>query len=514
MNSTAGRSSFSKEQSEGNADAPRIFLSFASEDQWWVDIFTRRAWFTDQLGPVRIENYKADSNLPFGELSDWIDKRVSQATAVVAFISKDYRTKPWTLVEWQKSLNERQRRQLIVVPIIMDNDAKVWWQALKREGKLFSLSDNYQFADFTDDNGSCAIITDNEKVISRIVGLAKEIRRVLGNPVSNYSPPVDKSDPTFIFLGHPTSRFSEEMEKQANTLDASLRSNGMSVVRWKDGWSANPASTKDSGASLFLQPLAPGEAANLSATCDHLTALNISDPRVILWLPAGYSDAKFEAAVDPAFSPSLSIPWPGPVLRSDNPIALASWLLREFLPLRDTEKPLVQVETVGELYAPDQNLEASQLSEQLTNEFCSIVECVVKPDATSPWKFWDTMFKEQIEQIKKIPGSRAIVAIHDLDIPRSTDPISMRKAMEKKFSRYQDDVKQAGADGLKLFWAALIFNNATALPFVDYPFNGRFKNWRLLRFERRDKQTDGSSMVPYPASLAVFKTRLADWVNR
>jgi hypothetical protein len=126
--------------------APRVFLSYASEDAWWVKSFTQRDLFGLQLGNVRVENYIVDENLSFGDLKPWIDKHLDKATVVIAFVSEFYRKKQWTLEEWQRSLTEYQRRRLIFVPVMLDADAKAWWAKLRDTGRLSELGSNYQYS--------------------------------------------------------------------------------------------------------------------------------------------------------------------------------------------------------------------------------------------------------------------------------------------------------------------------------------------------------------------------------
>src|SRR4051794_32973635 len=103
---------------------PKVFLSFAREDTPWVNQFSR--WL--QLGDaVEVENYMVGDNLEFGRLSEWVDKRLNEATAVIAFMSEYYREKKWAQVELNRTLNEARRRRLIFVPIMLHPSAKGWW---------------------------------------------------------------------------------------------------------------------------------------------------------------------------------------------------------------------------------------------------------------------------------------------------------------------------------------------------------------------------------------------------
>jgi hypothetical protein len=104
------------------------------------------------------------------------------------------------------------------------------------------------------------------------------------------------------------------------------------------------------------------------------------------------------------------------------------------------------------------------------------------------------------------------VAVHDLDVTPSPNVVANRKRIEMKFQRMQDFVRQTeAASKLKFFWAALLYKNASALPFGRYPFDGRFKDWRLLGFERVGDSSAGQPVRPDPASLGVFRAELSEW---
>jgi hypothetical protein len=79
----------------------------------------------------------------------------------------------------------------------------------------------------------------------------------------------------------------------------------------------------------------------------------------------------------------------------------------------------------------------------------------------------------------------------------------------------QDYVRETDCGSkLKFFWAALIYKNAKALPFAHYPFDGRFKDWRLLSFERAEGHSDTEHPVrPAPASLGAFRAQLSKWAT-
>lgn len=71
-------------------------------------------------------------------------------------------------------------------------------------------------------------------------------------------------------------------------------------------------------------------------------------------------------------------------------------------------------------------------------------------------------------------------------------------------------VESATQRPLNLFRAALVVRNPKVLPFFRYPHDGRYKDWRLLRFDRPD---DDTPLKPDPASKAYFRAQLAAWAS-
>jgi TIR domain len=512
------------------ASPPKIFLSYASEDVTFVNWFTRKEWFAQQIGIVTLENYLAGDNLEFGALTEWVDKQISEATVVIAFVSEFYRSKGWTKVEWDKTLTEFRRRRLIFVPVMLDSEARAWWEDLRQRGDLNILLSDYMYSNFSDDRGKRLSISENHAVQEQIAQLARAIKAFLfaappvsqppGSPETTLLPEADARE--IVVLGHPTSRFAEDLAGQASDLVQTVRAEGLSVQHWKDGWLKNSAARDEGGQSpgvsaVFVQPLAAGEASEEVAepgkTRKRLADAGVAAPPLVLWLPRGQSDLDFEkaAAASTETLPDLPTLRTRPALRTD-PARDLSLQLRAILrstPARDA--PVVQIETVGSK-AGQPDHEATRLSEQLIQLFGNIVNSVVTTDSTSPWRFWDELFKMQITEL---PGNRAIVAVHDLDVTPSADKTANRKCIELKFQRMQDYVRETdGANKLKFFWAALIYKNAKALPFAQYPFDGRFKDWRLLSFERVEGHSDTEHPVrPAPASLGAFRAQLSSWAT-
>ncbi len=502
------------------ARSPKIFLSFASEDRNWVKWFTHDDWFRSKLKNVIVENYLLGENLDFGPLRSWLDQRINESTVVIAFISRYYRQKQWTRVEWDTALSEFHRGRLIVVPVMLDADAKDWWSSLQQEARL---SDDYQYSDFTDKNGAPVIIDNNQEVQTKIEKLAERIKWLLTGPAksaiaANSGATAGSGGAEVVVLGHPTSRSADNIAAQASALEKAAEAEALRVQKWSDGWQTDTTArgqpTVAAGtAAVFVQPLPAGEASDqlddLGRTAIRLSKAGVSDAAVVLWLPDGDSDADFRgaAAVPMELLPDLSSLRLKPALRVDTPQQL-SRQLRAIIPASPAPHgPVLQIETVGSTNGnPD--VEAIRLSRKLSQMFGDIVNGVIITESPA-WGFWAEQFKAQIAQIS---GSRAIVAVHDLDVTPSANAQLTRRSIEKKFEQMQKYVSQTDCAGkLKFFWAALLYNNANALPFGRYP-SGRFNEWRLLSFEPNDDPS-GPPVRPDPASLGVFRAELCEWAS-
>jgi hypothetical protein len=503
-----------QEDPAGAPDAARIFLSFASDDEAWVLAFTNRAWFGNLLGNVRIQNYLAGDNLPFGELGRWLDERIGRAAVVIAFVSADYRSKKWTVAEWLSSLRAAQRDKLIFVPVMLDSDAKEWWASQRRHGGLSVLPDDYQYADFTDGLGKrLNIRPEDTSVTERIKELAKEIRGML---VDRSDEPIDGQRPLtdVVVLGHPTARSAEGVETQSSALLKELKTSSLKVEFWRDGWRGRSAEQAGQAATLckdavFVQPLAAIEAADYAAspgmTSTYLERAGITGARVALWLPHGVRDAAFEQKMVASADDQPTM------LRSDTPAELAAWLCGALrVETMAAHTLALQIEDLGFEDDTIPDPEAVRLAEEVQEGLCGVVNGIVKPNPP-PWPFvgFDPGLKDLITIVQ---GDRAIIAVHDLDIPPSTED-KTRKAIERKFLAMQDVVQLVESTTkrqLNLFRAALVVRNPKVLPFFKYPNDGRFKDWRLLRFERPDEETP---LKPDPASKAYFRAQLAAWAT-
>jgi hypothetical protein len=502
---------------------PKIFLSYASEDAYWVDKFTDMKWFTSQIGAVEIQKYLAADNVDFGGIAAWVSKQVDGASVVIAFISEFYRKKQWTKVELGEALTAYQRKRLVFVPIMMDSAALAWWAELRKKGDLFALPRDYAYNEFIGSEGFRVKIDGDDEVQGKIARLARAIKAALAPPVvpPPDPAPVDLQVCQVCVLGHPSNRLTEELTMQADALADSARADALFVHRWKDNWLNNPSARIEpclatGPSTLFVQPLAPGEAseqaADRSRTGKRLEKVGIQSPPVILWLPPAHSDPEFEAAAAAPTEtlPDISVLREVPALRTDSPRELSSRLRAMLIPTRADDAPVLQIETVGSPPGAKPDLEAARLSQEIMQLFGAIVNSVVQTDSTSPWPFWADQFKLQIGLI---PGSRAIVAVHDLDVPRSADKLTRRKRIETKFQQMLEYVRQSEASSkLNFFWAVLVYNNQEVLPFGQYPWDGRYKDWRVLSFERPDCGCQVKQPLrPDAASLSVFRTLLFQW---
>jgi hypothetical protein len=517
------------------AKVPKIFLSFASEDGYWVKWFTHRDWFGLPLGNVIVENYLVNERLDFGPLRIWLEQQIDDATVVIAFVSEYYRQKQWTSVEWNKALTESHRRRLIFVPVMLDADAKAWWDDLLQKGGLSGLSPDYMYSDFTDGYGERVTIGDNDAVQKKIQKLAIRIKGFLSTPSGRgviadphapngrdsaqsthaQDPTAQSTGPEVVVLGHPTSRFAEDVAAQASALAKTAEGEAVRVQKWDDGWQSNSAARAQTAVdpgtpAVFVQPLAPVEASDqlidVTKTGKRLGRAGVPDAAVVLWLPNAESDPDFKAA---AAAPTQALPDVSalrvkPALRIDAPHELSRQLRAILRSTPVLNGPVLQIETVGSTTGKP-NVEAIRLSRKLSQMFGDIVNGVIVTEAPA-WEFWAEQFKLQIAQIS---GSRAIVAVHDLDVTPSANPVATRQSIEKKFQQMQEYVSQTEcASKLKFFWAALLYNNRDALPFARYP-SGRFNEWRLLSFEPNDDPA--GPPVPDPASLGVFRAELCEW---
>jgi hypothetical protein len=487
--------------------APRVFLSYASEDVNWVIEFKR--FLVGPLGNVVIDDFKNGGNLQFGKLGPWLDQKVSEASVMIAFVSSTYAQKDWTKDEWQLGLTKRQRGQLIFVPVMMDADAKTWWNVLRKNGELALLPADFQYVDFTHE-GRRATIEGSR--VQQISDLAATIRLLLASPevvqnaLAKDGASAVNNHEEIVLLGHPSGRFDVGLEAEVAAAEQHLRGQSLPCRKWDDGW-RKPAfrpvlpSTSDF-TPLFVHPIAPGETDDpfdyAEKAEQRLKSMGVKSLRLALWLPSGQGDDTFETAAKSRHSADF------PALRVDTPEELALWLGGLVRPITP-DALVIQIEAMGYPNDAVPDPTTTQLAEDLEQRFCGIVNREIVPNP-GLWKFWGEEFNEQL---RMLPGNRAIIAVHDLDIKPSADIQTVRNSLETKLKAAQEAIEQANredAQGRKVdpFFTALLVRHAKALPFATYPSNGRFKDWRLLRFE-------ATGVRPVPASLAVFRGQLTKW---
>ena len=242
------------------SEAPRIFFSYASEDEGWVNVFRNPIWF--KVGTAKILDYSVEEVL-YGGLKDALYGQLDQSAVFVAFVSAAYSRKEWTFAEWEKALEERHRRRLIFVPIMLDADGITWWRGRQQEGKLATLPRAYQYVDFTDGGGRRIAIQGNTDtvVVGKIARLADQIRHDLEIPPPDLRPlppPPPPNEAEVVVLGHPKAALPEELREHVDSLCETLRSGGVRTEMWGGGWRKNAEARSKSTAvsrTIFVQPV-------------------------------------------------------------------------------------------------------------------------------------------------------------------------------------------------------------------------------------------------------------------
>jgi hypothetical protein len=509
-------------------DAPRIFFSYASEDGYWVEAFKKSTAFKS-IGCVRVLDYAAEE-VGYGPLGAALGEQLHRSAVVIAFVSRDYSKKVWTIAEWEQSLTEAQRRRLLFVPIMLDADATAWWQSLRKQGKLTSLSRDYAYVTFTDAGGGrLDIRPEDTQVNGKIARLARQIRDDLegATPLGAERadpPPVTVEASNIVVLGHPKAALPQEMMAYIGALAETLKHRGVLVELWKDGWRRKPEARGKAAVNsdtVFVQPLAESEAADMAsdrgATGVYLGEAGFPNAKVVLWLPAAFHDPDFEAA---AASSADARTFPG--LRVETPRALADWLEGYRNRSDSGSQTKIQIKTIGLMDGPpsQQSAASQRVIERLRDQFINIAANLVDNPAPEPppWEFWGDQFAEHL---KRLPGNRTIIAIHDLDVTPDSNG-SVEKQLQSRFDEILTAVRKEqearsndGRPPLNAFLAALLVRTASALPFNEYPYDGRYREWRLLGFAPPNGAGPGDEprLEPNPASLAVFRQKLFSWAH-
>jgi len=508
--------------------APRVFLSYASEDRHWVKQF--KGWFCDLLGNVFVVDFLDGNNLDFGPLEEWLNEQVDEAAVMVAFVSDSYIEKAWTIVEWQRGLTQAKREKSIFVPVMMHADAKAWWEQLRKDGKLDALPQDFQYADLTDE-GRRALLADGSPAVEKVTNLARRIKKKLDEwapplplPASGRGADEDRKknlvadEPEVVILGHPILRLDDDLQAELKAAAQELSRIGLSSRGWPDTWWKNKdkpeyrAKFQTSMASpVVVQIVVPEEADPTDicrSTADRLGKLGIAGARVALWLPQGQTDSAFEAAVKSA-KPDIF-----PAFRTDTPDGLAEWL-RTLLGSSGANSGTMRLQ-IEAMRVADANPATKYLCNALGSGFRDIVRETVPGDSPSPQPFFlGDAFKVQMEDLM---GGRAIVAVHDLNIQASPDRRAIRKQLEDKLKYVQDTIEEINkvnkdnseAPPLDLFFVALLARHASAFP-CDFPPDGNFKDWQLLHFEPTGK--DVAPIAPNLDSLELLKGEMSRWAS-
>jgi hypothetical protein len=509
-------------------EAPRIFFSYASDDVWWVEAFKLSAAFTT-IGNVKVLDYSAE-DAGYGPLKEALDKQINRSSVVIAFVSADYTKKTWTVAEWESSLSEAQRRRLVFVPIMLDADAKVWWERLRNQGKLGGLSRDYAYVSFVDGAGNRLLIrpedaVGNEKIAHLVRQIKKDLEIELPAPSEHavvVARPPSNDGPDAFVLGHPSSALPPELAESISRLCESLKSLGLRTEAWRDGWKRRPearGSGRAASGTIFIQPVGENEAADLASDPGSigrfLDAAGFAGARVALWLPKGFRDADFDAA-----AARMTDATQFPAIRTDSAEDLAAWTRGFKVQSRCAKDTTIQVKSMGFLddSAPPPSVAPQQVVDQLKDQIKGIATKYVIPQPLPPWEFFGETLRDQL---KRLPGDRTIIAIHDLDVTPDSDE-AIEKQLQTRFEEILEAVEEEQEDRAKnrrpplnAFLAALLVRSASALPFHEYPYDSRYGQWRILGFMPPNVARPGEAppLKPKPDSLAVFQQKLFSWAH-
>jgi TIR domain len=510
---------------------PRIFFSYASEDKFWVEGFQKSVGFAN-VGLVRVLDYAAEE-VGYGDLGKKLNEQIDGSAVVVAFVSANYCKKKWTVAEWEKALTEVQRRRLVFVPLMLDADAVTWWQDLRKRGRLTALSRDYAYVSFFDAAGRpLDIRPEDTKVNGKIARLAQQIRQDLEIPQVDAETTLPSSIPNacpkavegldVVILGHPTVALPQEMAEPLRKLCEELKDRAVRMELWRDGWRKKPDArgrAAVAGNTIFVQPIAEAEAADVADNpgvfATYLDSAACHNAKVALWLPCDFTDRNFEMAAQGAGDPSAF-----PALRVDSAEGLADWLQGFKAAEASGDETRIQIKTVGLMGdgGPEQLIAPTNIIDQLKTEIVNIAwKFVDNPHPTPPpWEFWGEQFSEHL---KRLRGNRTIIAIHDLDIAPGPDS-SIEKQLQARFDEILEAVEEeqreralAKKPPLNAFLVALLVRTATAFPFNEYPYDGRYGQWRLLGFAPPNGAEAGAPIKANPDSLAVFRQKLYSWAH-
>ena len=374
----------------GCNDCTARFLSYARTDTLWVKNFCGPDWFGANLGNVVLTDYQDTTN--FGSITEWIEQAVGNAAALVAFISSSYTNSKFSQTEWDLAQTAHANGHLIVVPVIMDRDAKIWWDEKKLGPRFgFSEANSYAYSDFSDPRtGSHAVTIISESGTSNSVGRRiGDVARLLSNKISalkSSAPPPDKA--AVVVLGHPTSTRQESISQDVNELAAQLRAAGVTHRAWKDQWTDPDLLAGDEKDVfrrnvVFVQPAVPADAMLWSNVPETLTdwlgnvatndgaANEATKSRAVLWVPARHKAESFDKRA------STRADSDNPILRHDTSKNLAEWIQQQ-IGAEVGPVPVVAIEA----------MEAGRLQEALQSGCEKVVSGIVRPPP-EPWSFYN-----------------------------------------------------------------------------------------------------------------------------
>jgi hypothetical protein len=496
---------------EGAMPAPRVFLSYARSDTLWVKNFCGPDWFGANLGNLVLIDYQDTTN--FGSITEWIGQKVGNAAALVAFISSNYTNSKFSQAEWDLAQAAHTNGRLVVVPVIMDRDAKIWWDKKKLGPQFgFSDADTYAYSDFSDPRtGSHAITIISENGTSDSVGRRiGDVARLLTTKISALRaapPPPDKA--AVVVLGHPTSVRQESISVEVNELATQLRSVGVAHRALRDQWTDPDQAASDEKdvfqrSAVFVQPAVPADAMLWSNVPETLTdwlrqaassagANAAPKNRAVLWVPARHKSEPFDKRANAGKDSD------NPILRHDTAADLAGWIQQQ-IGAEVGPVPVVAIEA----------LEAGRLQEALQSGCEKVVSGIVRPPP-EPWSFYN---KESLEdQLRLIEGERAIIAVHDLNTGLASNTREAQAAVESKVKQHKlraDEIIKELNRKLDLFWTVLLVEKTKMLPFIRYPGN-KLPNVTFLPFR---KMPDAKVPVaPDPDGARIYQSYLKDWVT-
>jgi hypothetical protein len=165
--------------------APRVFLSYSQANTSWVKNFCREDWFGSNLGNLVLDDYK--DTVTFGSIREWIDQHVDSSAALIAFISSAYTQSKFSQHEWELAVQLYNSGHLVLLPVILDRDAKNWWNGEKLGPKFGIIGqDEFGYLDFADRRTGrhpMGIITE-DGTIDAVTQKIAEVARLLTSKVA------------------------------------------------------------------------------------------------------------------------------------------------------------------------------------------------------------------------------------------------------------------------------------------------------------------------------------------